>query len=230
MKKTLCTLIITFVISSLCTSCYRSRCEMWEDTKTCGRYMGKGIGSLFGRHEDAREYVNYLEAWEEETEFVSLSDNNSYESLTMGDYNTSAPPARESPGDPGSRVPGIKGFSTPKGKLADLLGNIHFDTDNYSVSGSESISTLRTISDYLSSHPRTCLFIEGHADERGAAAYNLALGSRRANAIRIFLVQNGSHPDQVFTISYGKERPFALGHDESSWQKNRRGQFKVYER
>jgi peptidoglycan-associated lipoprotein len=69
--------------------------------------------------------------------------------------------------------------------------------------------------------------IEGHADERGTAQYNLALGDRRANAAKDYLVSLGVDAGRIKTVSYGKERPFAAGHDEDSWQKNRRAHFVV---
>jgi peptidoglycan-associated lipoprotein len=64
--------------------------------------------------------------------------------------------------------------------------------------------------------------IEGHADERGTRAYNLALGERRASAARTYLVNLGVNPSRVSTVSYGKERPAELGSNESAWAKNRR--------
>jgi len=67
--------------------------------------------------------------------------------------------------------------------------------------------------------------IEGHCDERGSAEYNLALGDRRARAVRDYLVSLGVDPAALSTISYGEERPFAEGHDESAWSQNRRGHF-----
>jgi peptidoglycan-associated lipoprotein len=210
---------------------------MWEDTKTCGRYVGKGMRSLFGRHSDSREYANFYEKWDDDdalyaenssdSEFVPLAGTNSFHpTISVKEY----PMPKESPGDPGSKVPGIDKFSPPSGKLAALFNNIHFETDSYTVQGSTTLATLHEIAGYLTGHPETYVFIEGHADERGAAAYNLALGSRRANAVRAFLIQNGVNPDQLFTISYGIERPVAFGHDESAWKQNRRAQFKLYDR
>jgi peptidoglycan-associated lipoprotein len=69
------------------------------------------------------------------------------------------------------------------------------------------------------------LLIEGHCDERGTAEYNLALGERRAKAAKDYLVKAGIAADRISTISYGKERPFVLGHDESAWKWNRRARF-----
>jgi peptidoglycan-associated lipoprotein len=69
--------------------------------------------------------------------------------------------------------------------------------------------------------------VEGHCDERGVNEYNLALGERRARAVRDYLVAAGIDPTRISIISYGKERPFVLGHDESAWKLNRRGHFIV---
>jgi peptidoglycan-associated lipoprotein len=75
---------------------------------------------------------------------------------------------------------------------------------------------------WLKNFPATQISIEGHADERGTREYNLALGERRANSARDFLVALGVNPGRVKTVSFGKERPVALGQEESSWRQNRR--------
>lgn len=71
------------------------------------------------------------------------------------------------------------------------------------------------------------VMIEGHCDERGTVDYNLALGERRANAAKDFLVTYGVEAGRISTISYGESRPFAMGHDESAWAQNRRAHFLV---
>jgi peptidoglycan-associated lipoprotein len=80
---------------------------------------------------------------------------------------------------------------------------------------------------WLKAHPSIVFTIEGHSDERGTAQYNLALGDRRANAAKEYLVSLGLDGGRAKTVSYGKERPFATGHDEDSWAKNRRAHFVV---
>jgi peptidoglycan-associated lipoprotein len=80
---------------------------------------------------------------------------------------------------------------------------------------------------WLKANGDTRILVEGHCDERGTAEYNLALGERRAKAVKDYLVAAGIAADRVSTISYGKERPFVLGHDESAWKWNRRGHFAV---
>jgi peptidoglycan-associated lipoprotein len=77
---------------------------------------------------------------------------------------------------------------------------------------------------YLASHPGTTITLEGHADERGSREYNLALGERRALALRRQLVLLGATAGQIRTVSYGEERPVAEGHDEQSYSLNRRAE------
>ncbi len=79
--------------------------------------------------------------------------------------------------------------------------------------------------EWLRAHPAAKVAIEGHCDERGSSEYNLALGERRARATREYLVAAGIAESRINTISYGKERPFVLGHDESAWRWNRRAHF-----
>ncbi len=76
--------------------------------------------------------------------------------------------------------------------------------------------------DWLQRNPDTTITIEGHADERGTREYNLALGARRSEAVRTFLLQQGVGAVRMSTVSYGKERPFAACSDETCWSKNRR--------
>ena len=76
--------------------------------------------------------------------------------------------------------------------------------------------------EYLANNPATNVTVEGHTDERGTREYNIALGERRANAVKRMLVLNGVSGSQVRVISYGEERPVALDHDESAWAQNRR--------
>jgi peptidoglycan-associated lipoprotein len=85
--------------------------------------------------------------------------------------------------------------------------------------------TLSQKADYLLKNPGQGAVIEGHCDERGTAAYNLALGERRADAAKAFLVNLGVDTAQINTISYGEERPVDMGHNEEAWAKNRRAHF-----
>ncbi len=98
---------------------------------------------------------------------------------------------------------------------------VFFDTDRHDLS-SEAQATLAKQADWFAGNPGTTAVIEGHADERGTREYNLALGARRANSVRAFLVGQGVESDRLRTVSYGKERPVALCSDESCWSQNRR--------
>jgi peptidoglycan-associated lipoprotein len=98
---------------------------------------------------------------------------------------------------------------------------IYFDTDKYDID-SEDAAALRQQAQYLLQYGNVRATVEGHADERGTREYNLALGERRANAARNYLVSLGVPATRLTTISYGKERPVALGSNEESWAKNRR--------
>jgi peptidoglycan-associated lipoprotein len=79
--------------------------------------------------------------------------------------------------------------------------------------------------DFLRRYPQVKVTVEGHCDERGSTEYNLVLGDRRATAVRQYLISLGISADRMNTISYGKEKPFCMEHDEECWQKNRRGHF-----
>ncbi len=101
---------------------------------------------------------------------------------------------------------------------------VYFDFDS-SVVKSEERSKLAAVADYLKSHSSDAVRIEGHCDERGTEEYNRALGERRALALREALAGLGIDPTRVDTVSFGKDRPAASGHDETAWGKNRRGEF-----
>ena len=112
------------------------------------------------------------------------------------------------------------------GSRADFLRSvpadrIFFDFDSYSVDAQDR-TTLDAQAVWLARYPNVRVTIEGHADERGTREYNLALGERRANAAKNYLASLGIDASRIGTISYGKERPEAVGSDEASWAKNRR--------
>ena len=98
---------------------------------------------------------------------------------------------------------------------------IYFDTDQYNVDSADA-AALQSQAAYLNQYPQISVTIEGHCDERGTREYNLALGERRANAAKNYLVSLGVAAGRVSTVSYGKERPVAMGSDEGSWAQNRR--------
>lgn len=103
---------------------------------------------------------------------------------------------------------------------------IYFDFDQSDLK-SESQTVLKKKADWLREHPAYSLRIEGNCDERGTNEYNLALGDRRANSAKKFLVALGIAEGRIATISYGEERPEDPGHNEGAWAKNRRDEFKL---
>ena len=104
------------------------------------------------------------------------------------------------------------------------LQTVYFAFDSYSLS-SETKAQLKNNLNWLKSNGTAKIQIEGHCDEKGTVEYNMALGDRRANAVKAFLVKSGIEKSRIDTISYGKERPADSGHDESAWSKNRRSVF-----
>jgi peptidoglycan-associated lipoprotein len=117
------------------------------------------------------------------------------------------------------------------GKTAEavrtMLGTlIHFDFDK-SVIRPDDAGVLDQKVAILRANPNLRIRISGHCDERGSAEYNLALGNRRANASKQYLVSHGVEAARIETVSYGEERPIAQGHDESAWAQNRRDEFEI---
>lgn len=98
---------------------------------------------------------------------------------------------------------------------------VYFETDRFNIDAEDS-TKLQVQAQYFSQYPNLSFTIEGHADERGTREYNLALGERRANAAKNFLVSIGIPANRIRTLSYGKERPVALGSNEAAWAQNRR--------
>jgi len=98
---------------------------------------------------------------------------------------------------------------------------VYFGLDKYDVS-SEFAQMLDAHAAFLRNNPSYKVTVEGHADERGTPEYNIALGERRANAVKMYLQGKGVSADQISIVSYGKEKPAVLGHDEAAYAKNRR--------
>lgn len=113
--------------------------------------------------------------------------------------------------------------TTGTGTKIPELGTVYFAYDSFNLSGS-SKTALAKHAAWLKSHPQN-VQIEGHCDERGTTEYNLALGERRAGAVKDYLVSLGVSAGQLSTISYGEERPAVTGSDEAAWSKNRRSEF-----
>lgn len=251
MKKQRFIMLVAFAASLAgLQSCSRSSNDVWEDTKSAGRHVGRGVNALCGGGQPSRQIrsrgdfeciddcgyyeetgvqdCNMQGGYANAQDYVPMQDQ--CNDIAMADMVSIQP--RETPGEAGSSIPGISAFRDPSTNpaLANIFNIIYFDYDSSLVKGQQNLQTVHRIADYMRRHPNLYVFIEGHTDERGPQAYNLALGSRRSNAVRNLLISEGVNPDNLFTISYGKERPVVMERHEEGFSKNRRAEFKTYER
>ena len=139
---------------------------------------------------------------------------------------TTKPPAAAEPPPPAMSNPMTTQSNIVPGSAEDLRVNVgdtvHFEYNRSDVTD-EDRGTLQRQSAWLQKYPQVRVTIEGHCDERGTREYNIALGARRANAVKEYLVSLGVSSARVDTISYGKERPICTQSDETCWAQNRRG-------
>jgi peptidoglycan-associated lipoprotein len=132
---------------------------------------------------------------------------------------TQPTPPTETPVRPAPAAPAAVPAASP-------LKDIFFDFDKSNIRDDQRAAMGDNVA-WLKANPRAKITLEGHCDARGTVEYNLALGERRAKAVKDYLVAAGIPADRIAVISYGKERPFVLGHDESAWKWNRRGHFVI---
>ncbi len=139
------------------------------------------------------------------------------------------------PGVTGENPTGTPTYGIPQSNLhagwpehPDILkaDTVHFAYDSSTVEASEK-SKVSAVADYLKANTENAVKIAGHCDERGTEEYNRSLGERRALALREELVHLGIEATRVDTVTFGKDRPVATGHDEAAWKQNRRGEFIV---
>ena len=155
---------------------------------------------------------------------------------------TSAGQSAQAPSSaPTQVVPSDSGFPTPApepspvssdltaGSGKSELSDVFFDFDDFTIRPDQR-AVLDGDADVLRRNPRMKVLIEGHCDERGTRLYNMALGDKRANAAKEYLVALGVDASRIDTVSYGNERPFAPGHDEAAWAQNRRAHFVISQR
>jgi peptidoglycan-associated lipoprotein len=131
-----------------------------------------------------------------------------------------APPATPTPPSEVSQQPTGPLPGSTQDFVINVGDRVYFDTDRYDVR-SDAQPILDAQSAWLSRYPGVQVRIEGNADERGTREYNLALGARRANSVRDYLISHGVSAERISTISFGKERPIDPGTGEDAWQKNR---------
>lgn len=120
----------------------------------------------------------------------------------------------------------LAGMDTDEINRQSPLAPVFFGYDS-DVVDEEGQKVLNANAAVLKKYPTWAITVEGHSDERGTAEYNLALGERRALAVKSYLLSLGIAADRIRTVSYGKEFPFDPGHDEAAWKNNRRGHFVV---
>jgi peptidoglycan-associated lipoprotein len=140
-----------------------------------------------------------------------------------GTKNTSEPPA------PAKSTIGTGSYNNTNASASTLTPDqlkksVYFDYDSSELKD-DAPQVIGGWAQYLSQSPSAKVRLEGNCDERGTREYNVALGERRANSVRSALNAKGVSDAQISVISYGKERPVALGHDEASWAQNRRVDF-----
>ncbi len=109
---------------------------------------------------------------------------------------------------------------------AGSLQTVHF-AFNSSALSDDTRNALDANVGFLSENANVQIQVEGHCDERGSIQYNLALGERRAKAVRDYLIAKGIPAERITTVSFGKEKPLGFGHDEMAWGKNRRANFVI---
>ena len=225
MKKQPWALILSATI--LLAGCQKSAQTAWEDTKTMGRYLHQQGQLLWKQDIDSKmiESEDQFTSPQEE-EFIPLKD----EDLKSQFADHSIPQPKEVPGALGSSIPSIEQFTKPTAQLANLFHDLYFNTDEHTLKDKEAYGNIASIAEHMKKHPDLYIFVAGHCDERASEAYNLALGTRRANTIRNLLVKRGVNPNHIYTISFGKEMPFDLGHTAEAWAKNRRVEFKIFEK
>ena len=133
------------------------------------------------------------------------------------------PPTTQTPAPTVTPTPTgpVPGSSAHFRQMMNGQDTIYFDTDRYNID-SQDQTALRTQAQYMQQYSAARATLEGHADERGTRDYNLALGERRANAAKNYLVSLGIDASRINTVSYGEERPQDTGSNESAWARNRR--------
>ncbi|KPK32850.1 MAG: hypothetical protein AMS24_02935 [Chlamydiae bacterium SM23_39] len=215
-----------YIIFLLFMGCQKSSNQTWENIKTAGCYFNKGISSLCGKHYESIQVENEEDFfWKEGEEYISLNEEDlkNLRSITDGTMQSKIIPG-------GKEIPNISKFKSPKGEWATIFKTVHFDTDDHVIKNKGDLIILQKIAKFLKKNSNIYVCVEGHCDERASAAYNMALGARRANHVRVLLIKNGIDYNRIYTVSYGKEKPKSLGHTSLDWRKNRRAEFKLFKR
>jgi len=198
----------------LSTSCQKKSGNIWDDNQTGAKYKQDNTSAaLWDSSKDGGPVSE---------DFIPLNDEDLRSQFADSAIHA---PSREL-GEKG--MPSADQFEAPRGELASIFAPVFFNTDEHTLKNKDHLATLHKTAAYLKAHPKTYVIVEGHCDERGPEAYNLALGTRRASFVRSFLIKEGVKADQIHTVSLGKEHPFATGHTPDAWSQNRRAHFRVH--
>lgn len=155
---------------------------------------------------------------------VTPADSTTYHLVAKGAGGTQEATARVTVNAPPPPPPPPQAAATEEELFGRNVKDVYFDYDSDTIRPDQQ-AALQGDAQFLNQHSSIQFTIEGHCDERGSTEYNLALGDRRANAVRNALTAAGVNASRVKTISYGKEKPFCTESNESCWQQNRRGHF-----
>lgn len=177
----------------------------WESSAATSIAIDNGIGSV-----DLNGSIE-----------VQPAVSTTYKATASGPGGNSAAEIRVTVMEPPPVIPPPEPKISDEEFFSSRIRPIYFDYDGYTIRG-DARAILSENARALAERPSIRLTIEGHCDERGSEKYNLALGDRRANAAKQFLVEQGVDPDRIDSISYGKERPFCTEQNERCWQQNRR--------
>ena len=155
---------------------------------------------------------------------VTPTDSITYHLVAKGAGGTQEATARLTVTPPPPPPPPAVATVTDEDLFNQNIKDVYFDYDKADLRADQQASIQADVA-FLTGHPNVNLTIEGHCDERGSTEYNLALGDKRASAVKNDLVTAGINAARIKTISYGKEKPFCTESNEACWQQNRRGHF-----
>ncbi len=155
---------------------------------------------------------------------VSPSDSTTYSITATGPGGSADSTVRITVAQPPTEPPPSTDNTTLEQKFLKEMQDAYFDLDKADIR-TDARAALGKSADFLRKYPQVKVVVEGHCDERGSTEYNLALGDRRAAAVKQYMVSLGIGADRMTTVSYGKEKPFCMESNESCWQQNRRGHF-----
>jgi len=183
---------------------YAAAAALFDGSRVEGDYVNLGTAVVRGFTAQGRVEIPWVEI--ENIRFDRVR------SARAPEPEVAPPPAHEAPAPP------------PRRQVVTSVRDVFFAFDKYELTDAAK-AVLAENARWFKAHPEVRIMVEGHTDERGTNEYNVSLGDRRANAVRDYLIAVGIDPSRIETISYGEERPFVLGRDESAWRENRRAHF-----